>query len=63
MTCFINVLHTIVTGEALTLVKRKGAGDPGLFWVSCLCTTSVVKAGKGLCVPVLWVHKGEGSSS
>lgn len=39
-TWLINVLHIIRKWEALALVKCKRAGNPGLCWVSWLCTTS-----------------------
>lgn len=41
MTYFTNVLHTIRKWKALALVKCKRADDPGLYWVSWLCSTSV----------------------
>lgn len=51
MTCFINVVHTVVKREALTLVKCKGAEDPGVCWVSWLCTTSAGETQRrALCV-------------
>lgn len=41
MTYVTNVLHTIRKWKALSLVKCKRADDPGLCWVSWLCSTSV----------------------